>query len=147
MVVRPAAELPALYEADETAWLEAMSRLAADRRAAELDLDNLSEYLASMAKRDKREVVSRLVVLLTHLLKWDYQPDKRSPSWAATINAQRDQLADLFESGTLRRHAEAVLATAFARAASQAAVETELDPSPFPATCPYSWEQILGPSG
>ena len=61
--------LSALYESDETAWLELMASHAEAGRYEELDLPNLSEFLSSMAKRDRREVLSRLVVLLAHLLK------------------------------------------------------------------------------
>ena len=77
--------LSLVFEQDETAWLEIMSNLAAEGRYAEIDYPNLSEYLADMAKRDRREVSSRLVTLLTHLLKWEHQPDRRSGSWQGTI--------------------------------------------------------------
>ena len=77
--------LSLLYEADETAWLEAMSELVAQRRYAELDHAHLGEYLADMAKRDRREVFSRLVVLLSHLLKWQHQPENCSGSWRGTL--------------------------------------------------------------
>src|SRR5258708_889931 len=90
-----APDLSALYMDDETAWLEAMAALIRRRDFARLDLDNLSEYLTDMAARDRREVRSRLVLLLSHLLKWDYQPEKRSGSWRATILNQRQELAVL----------------------------------------------------
>src|SRR5258708_264733 len=92
--------LHALYERDETAWLEAMSALAAEGRYADMDYPNLSEYLADMAKRDRREVFSQLVVLLTPLLKWEYQPDHRSGSWQGTFLEQQRELRQLLESGT-----------------------------------------------
>src|SRR5206468_4302852 len=101
--------LAELYEQDETAWLEKTAELIAQRRYAELDHDNLSGYLTDMARRDKREVFSRLILLLTHLLKWDHQPDQRSNSWRGTILAQRRELRLLLESGTLRRYAGEVL--------------------------------------
>src|SRR5437764_9424156 len=124
--------LSLLYERDETAWLEAMSALASSGRFAEMDYQHLSEYLADMAKRDRREVFSRLVVLLSHLLKWEHQPERRSGSWRGTIREQRRELRQLIESGTLRNHAEAVLADAYAEARRQAADETELSPDVFP---------------
>ncbi len=73
MTTAEALDLSVLYERDETAWLEAMSALAASGRYAEMDFRHLSEYLADMARRDRREVFSRLVVLLCHLLKWEHQ--------------------------------------------------------------------------
>ena len=69
-----------------------------------------------MAKRDRREVESRLVVLLAHLLKWTYQPDRRSRSWRATVVEHRQELVGLAGRGVLRNHAETVLAEVYARA-------------------------------
>src|SRR5215471_13894744 len=90
-------DLSVLYEQDETAWLEAMSALAAAGRYDEMDFAHLSEYLTDMARRDRREVFSRLVVLLTHLLKWEHQADRRSGSWRGTIREQRRELRQLLE--------------------------------------------------
>jgi hypothetical protein len=135
--------LSVLYEQDETAWLEVMSHLAAEGRYAEMDHPNLSEYLADMAKRDRREVSSRLVVLLTHLLKWDYQPDQRSGSWRGTIMEQRRELRKLLESGTLHNHALAVLPEAYGDARKQAAAETGLVRGTFPAECSWDLEGLL----
>jgi hypothetical protein len=132
-----------LYEADETAWLEAMAALAAGRRAADLDLNHLAEYLADMAKRDKREVESRLAVLIAHLLKWEYQPDRRSRSWQLTVEQQRQELRRLLTSGTLRNHADAALAAVYADAVRQAMIETGLPAAQFPAECPYPLPQLV----
>lgn len=132
-----------LYEQDETAWLEIMSNLAAQGRFAEMDYLNLSEYLADMAKRDRREVFSRLIVLLKHLLKWDYQPDQRTGSWQASILEQRSDLRVLLESGTLENHARTVLAKAYVEARKQAAAETGLPLATFPAECSRNLEALL----
>jgi hypothetical protein len=136
-------ELSVLFERDETAWLEAMSALAAEGRYAEMDFIHLCEYLADMARRDRREVFSRLVVLLTHLLKWEHQPERRSGSWRGTMRAQRRELRQLLESGTLRVHAETVLADAYAEARRQAADETELPLDVFPVENPCGLEELL----
>ncbi len=138
-------ELPLtkLYEQDETAWLDIMSELAAQGRTGDMDLTNLSEFLASMALRDRREVMTRLIVLLAHLLKWTYQPQNRSGSWQATILEQRRQLLELLESRTLRAHAEESLSEACAHAANQAAVETGLARTQFPAQCPWTLDDLL----
>ena len=132
MATAEALDLSVLYERDETAWLEAMSALAASGRHAQMDYQNLSEYLADMARRDRREVFSRLVVLLTHLLKWEQQPEKCSGSSRVTIREQRRELRQLLESRTLRNHAAAVLDDAYAEARRQAADETELPLDLFP---------------
>src|SRR5262245_40195193 len=81
--------LSELYELDETAWLEQMSKLAAERRFNKMDHEHLSEYLSDMAIRDRREVKSRLTTLLAHLLKWEFQPKKRTNSWRGTILVQQ----------------------------------------------------------
>ena len=141
----PTAVLPlsVLYERDETAWLEVMSNLAAEGRYAEMDYPNLSEYLADMAKRDWREVSSRLVVVLTHLLKWEHQPDQRSGSWQGTILEQRRELRKLLESASLYNHAISILAEAYAEARKQAAAETTLPRETFPIECHRDLEGLL----
>jgi Domain of unknown function DUF29 len=143
MIQRVAEELPSLYEADETAWLEAMSQLIEQGRCDELDLPHLGEYLADMARRDRREVESRLAVLIAHLLKWAYQPDRRSGGWRETIVVQRQELARLAGRGVLRKHAEAVLAESYAAGVEQAAAETGLPPETFSEVCSYTLDQLL----
>ena len=132
-----------LYEADETAWLDAMAELVRLGRHDELDYAHLAEYLEDMARRDRKEVRSRLVVLLTHVLKWVHQPEKRTPSWRATIIEQRQELRDDAGRGVLRNHAESVLPDAYLDAVERAAAETGLPPETFPATCPYTPDQLL----
>lgn len=132
-----------LFERDETAWLEIMSALVAEGRYSEIDQANLSEYLSDMAKRDRREVFSRLVTLLVHLLKWEFQPGHRSGSWRGTILEQRSELRKLLESGTLHNHALAVLAEAYVEARKRAAAETELPRSIFPVECRWDLEALL----
>jgi hypothetical protein len=143
MTPQAAESLAALFLEDETAWLEAMAELIHQGRVAELDYVNLGEYLTDMARRDRREVKSRLAVLLAHLLKWQFQPDKRSGSWRGTIIAQRQELADLASGGVLRNHAEAILPEAYANAVEQAASDTGLPEGTFPAECPYTVDQLL----
>jgi hypothetical protein len=143
-MIQPAAgTLPDLYEADETAWLEAMADLIQQGRWHDLDYAHLGEYLADMARRDRREVKSRLAVLITHVLKWVYQPGQRSRSWRGTIIAQRQELEDLAASGVLRNHAEAVLAEVYGEAVERAVAETGLALETFPGQCPYTLEQLL----
>jgi hypothetical protein len=135
--------LAELFAEDETAWLDRMSELVRQRRLTELDLDNLTEYLSDMARRDRREVKSRLAVLIAHLLKWEFQPDRRSRSWRATIITQRQELAELAGTGVLRNHAEAVLGECYDNAVELAVAEIGLVRDTFPAACPYTVEQLL----
>jgi hypothetical protein len=135
-----------LYLADETAWLDAMAELIRANRADELDYEHLAEYLEDMAIRDRREVKSRLAILMAHILKWNYQKEKRTSSWRGTITVQRQELADLTERGVLRNHAEQILAKAYADAVEQAASETGLPVETFPGECPWTFESVLSSS-
>src|SRR4051794_10409069 len=143
MVQRTPVATAALYEVDETAWLEATADLIRNGRLTEVELNTLAEYLTDMAKRDRREVFSRLVVLLSHLLKWEYQPDRRSGSWRGTILEQQRELRQLLESGTLHKHAAASFARAYVDARKQAAAETGLARATFPEECPWDLEGAL----
>jgi hypothetical protein len=140
---KAAQELSHLYETDETAWLERSSELIKQRRYEELDYQNLSEFLLDMATSDRRQVMSRLTVLLAHKLKWDHQPRKRSRSWEMTLVIQRQDLEQLLESRTLKNYAAEILAKAYAKAIVRAAVETGLPKEAFPHNCPYSLEELL----
>ena len=130
--------LPELYEQDETAWLEQMAALVQKRQFKQIDFVHLAEYLADMARRDRREVQSRLTTLLAHILKWLHQPERRSGGWHATVLHQQSELADMALTGVLRSHAEVVLANSFANAVKQAAAETGLPHNQFPPHCPYA---------
>jgi hypothetical protein len=144
MTMKTIEALADLYDRDETAWLDAMAGLARDGRSEDLDLPHLAEFLAEMARRDRREVESRLVVLLVHLLKWEHQADRRSRSWRATIIEQRQELGRIASVGVLRNHAETILADAYRDAVERAAAETGLPPDRFPGESPYSVEGLLG---
>ncbi len=142
MATATSAKLAELYKSDETAWLEAMAGLIRAGRLDEVDYPNLAEYLSDMARRDRREVKSRLVVLLAHLLKCRYQAERQTQSWIKTILTQRRELDGLIE-GVLLAHAAEVLPEAYARAVRETSVETGLSPSTFPAACPFSLDEVL----
>jgi hypothetical protein len=143
MVLRTAEALPALFESDETAWLESMAELIRQGRYADLDYGHLQEYLSDMARRDKREVQSRLATLIAHLLKWTFQVENRAGGWRATIVVQQQELESLLESGVLRNHALEILPRAYARGRDQALAETGLAADKIPLECPYTLEQLL----
>jgi hypothetical protein len=132
-----------LYETDETAWLEATADLIRRRAYRDLDYTLLEEYLSDMARRDRREVESRLVVLMAHVLKWVHQPDQRSRSWRVTLVEQRQELAGLVGRGVLRNHAKAVLSEVYRKAVERAAAQTELPAAAFPEQSSYSLDQLL----
>ncbi|HZZ77163.1 MAG TPA: DUF29 domain-containing protein [Gemmataceae bacterium] len=143
MATASAQSLRKLYEEDETAWLEIMADLIARKQFSAIDYRNLSEYLTDMAKRDRREVRSRLIVLLRHLLKWHHQSEMHSTSWQNTVRHQRFELGMLLESKTLRNYAEEILADAYEEARKQAADETGLKVSRFPKECSWTIDDLL----
>ncbi|MFO0970007.1 MAG: DUF29 domain-containing protein [Gemmataceae bacterium] len=132
-----------LYEKDEVAWLERSARLIRAGRAAELDFVHLSEFLRDMAQAQKREVKSRLIQLIAHLLKWEHQPGKRTRSWHNSIIEQRRELELLFETKTLRKHAGEVLGQVYAKAVAQACAQTGLKAHEAPDHCPYTLDELF----
>lgn len=143
MVRRTGQTMAELYVEDETAWLEEMAARIDAGAHSDLDYASLREYLSDMAKRDRREVFSRLVVLLAHVLKWTHQSDRRSASWQGTIFEQRMELEGAASGGVLRTHADDVLPKAYEKAVERAAIETGLPASSFPADCPYTFDELL----
>ncbi len=80
-----------LYDHDFFAWSLEQAELLRAGKLAEADIEHIAEEIDSMGRTEKRELISRLEVLLLHLLKWRYQPGKRGPSWEASIFVQRDR--------------------------------------------------------
>jgi DNA-binding transcriptional regulator YdaS (Cro superfamily) len=134
------------YDHDYHAWLTRQAALLAERRFADLDLDNLIDEIQALARSEKREIENRLNVLLVHLLKWHHQPTQRSGGWASTIIEQRARLLKrLQESPSLRAYPGEVLEEEYAIARDKAAAETGLRAATFPKTCPYTIDQVLDP--
>jgi hypothetical protein len=87
---------------------------------------------------------SRLIILIAHLLKWQFQPEQQSNSWRGSIREQRAKLLHLFKHlPSLKRHLAEVSQIAYPDALEIAIDETGLNISVFPTTCPYSAEQLL----
>jgi hypothetical protein len=131
-----------LYERDFCVWIEQQAELLRERRFDELDLANLVDEIEAMARRDKKAIKNNLVVLLTHLLKYEFQPEQRSSSWRGSIVEHRQRLRDDFEeSPSLRPHAAEVFARAYADARERASAETGLPLRSFPRSSNYTLEQ------
>jgi len=138
------ATLDGLYDRDFVFWCEETARLLRARRLSEIDIENTAEEIESMARGDKRQMRSRLRVLILHLLKWERQPDKRKLGWEKTMATQRREIEDLLEeSPSLRPTLGELIAKVYRTAVEQAAEETRLPASAFPPECPYTPEQIM----
>lgn len=133
-----------LYETDFHAWTQRQAELLRQEEFAELDLNNLIEEIESLGKSQQNEVKSRLRVLIMHLLKWQIQPMRRSPSWRHTINVQRLDLQDVLdENPSLRMRLTEFVDYAYPRAIRDAVKQTGFAATIFPAQLPYTAEQIL----
>jgi hypothetical protein len=141
---REALPRPDLYEREFYSWALEQAELLRVRRLAELDLENLAEEIDGLARGEARELRSRYATLLMHLLEWEFQPQRRSHSWVATIARERGEIVDLLDEnpGLAPRRAE-LFAKAYKAARADAAAETNLPLDRFPATCPYSYDQAL----
>ncbi|PWR19766.1 DUF29 domain-containing protein [Zavarzinia compransoris] len=136
---------PDLYERDFYAWANEQAALLRAGKLAAADIEHIAEEIESMGKTEKRELVSRLTVLLLHLLKWQYQSDHLpSASWEVTIRVQRRALArHLQDNPSLKAKTREALEDAYGDAVLQAPVETALPKSAFPAKCPWTFEQAM----
>ena len=133
-----------LYDRDFYAWANEQAALLRAGKLANADIAHIAEEIESMGRTEKRELVSRLTVLLMHLLKWRFQPERQSRSWAATIRNQRLDVADhLVDNPSLKARLARSLAAAYERARNSAAAETDLAESLFPLECPWSFDQIM----
>jgi hypothetical protein len=140
--VRPAPT----YERDFYAWTQDQSRMLRELRPNSIDWENLAEEIETLGRSQRSEIRSRLTVVLTHLLKWAYQPGQRNNRWRASIiEARRGILRQLRDSPSLKRYPAEVLADEYEVARLYAAGETGLDLELFPETCPFTIEQILDP--
>ena len=86
-----------LYESDYLLWLQKTSQLLKTKDFEGLDLENLIEEIESWGRSDRNKLISSLRLIYQHLLKWQYQPHKRSKSWRNTISRERDNISDYIE--------------------------------------------------
>lgn len=145
-------DLSTLYRTDYSAWARHHAELLRTGRYAELDLEHLLEELSDMGKSERRELESRLLILLAHLLKWQHQYRNLSErwrefdgrSWRATIVEQRKQLAVLLRQAPgLQSVLGETIAGAYTDAVDLACKETGLPAETFPVHCPYRAGQVL----
>jgi hypothetical protein len=140
----PEAPAAADYARDFYSWLMEQARLVREGRWDALDRENLAEEIESLGREQFNKLESALRVLLTHILKWDHQAARRSRSWALSIQGQRLELEDvLSDNPGLKPRIPEAIARAYRKARLQAIKETGLKESRFPATCPYSFDEIV----
>ncbi|MEA3642868.1 MAG: DUF29 domain-containing protein [Lamprobacter sp.] len=133
-----------LYQQDYYAWITSQIALLRQGRSQEIDVAALAEELEAMGRRERNELVNRLIILIAHLLKWHYQPAHRTSSWRGSIVEQRVQIRrELRLSPSLKPFFVEAMQLAYPDALHIATTETGLPLSLFPKRCPYSQTQAL----
>ena len=137
----------ALYDKDIIAWSERQVRLLRAGRLSELDIEHIVEEIKDVGKSEQRDLASRMSVLLAHLIKWCFQPERRGRSWQVTIRTQRNSI-----ERRLRRTPSLAYslrdrdwwADAWDDALDSATRETGIED--LPQTCPWQASQVLDES-
>jgi hypothetical protein len=134
------------YEKDFYGWVEQQSAALRDRDGSRLDWQHLREEIEALGRQEVQELVSRLAMLLGHLLKWTYQPDQRSRSWFLSIREQRRAIRRLLEQNpSLSPKLNDALADGYEGGIDLALRDTALPLRQFPSECPWTPTQTLDP--
>jgi hypothetical protein len=133
-----------LYETDFNLWLEETAELLRNGKLKHLDIENLLEEIEGMSRREKDALESNLIRVLQHLLKWNYQSNKRTSSWAYTIYEHSRRLNKaLKNSPSLKRYFDTVFDECYQEARKAAALETRLPLKTFPELSPFTKSDVL----
>jgi hypothetical protein len=133
-----------LYEQDYFLWLDRTIEYVQKGTLDRLDLSALIEELQGMSNSEKSALESNLRILLMHLLKYRYQPDKRTNSWRFTIREHRKRLLKAFaKSPSLKRYYESVFAECYQDGRELASDETGLSLAAFPEDSPFTLDDTL----
>jgi hypothetical protein len=131
----------ALYAQDFYQWTQATAALILTAQWQEIDLGHLTEELNDVGVSQYHAVSGDLYQVLLHLLKWQYQPERRRQghSWRDSIAEHRDRIDRLCtRSPSLRGHLPAMLNEEYPRARRRASIQTRLPLTTFPETCPWN---------
>jgi hypothetical protein len=136
-----------LYKTDYLKWIQTTVEKLRLQDYSSIDWENLIEEIEDMGRSERKSLKSNLIVVLTHLLKWQYQPDFRSGSWKGSIVEHRRRIREaLKDSPSLKPYLEEVFAQCYWDAVEQASAETELPIETFPQESPYTSAQVLDSS-
>lgn len=134
--------MTSLYEQDYAHWAESMAKSLQTKAFDDLDIEHLAEELLDLSKRERDRLLSSIRLILHHLLKWDYQINKRSRSWQITIERERNNIELYLEdSPSLKKFlTQDWVEKMYRNGRLNAIQETGLD---FPTECPYHIEDVL----
>jgi hypothetical protein len=132
-----------LYDTDFAEWTRHNAELLRSGRASEADLEHIAEEIEDMGKREQRSLHNRFVRLIEHLLKWQYQPERRGSSWTRTIVVQRIGIQRLLDANpSFRPTLPQIVAEAYADAARVVSAVTKRPRTDLPEACPFTIEQL-----
>jgi hypothetical protein len=134
------------YDKDVVAWAEEQAALLRAGKLSAIDIEHIAEEIEDVGKTESRELISRMAVLLAHLLKWKYQQERRSRSWSNTIRTQRKEVSYvLSEAPSLKRKFDEPMWSdlVWSKARNQAETETGIEFDTFPVSCPWPMTQVL----
>ncbi len=138
------ADLADLYERDYYAWTDAQVRALREHKVSGLDWDNLAEEVEDLGKAERHRLESHLELLLMHLLKWVYQPHRRSRSWSNSIREHRFRIQRVLrENPSLKGKLPELFADVYQGARFTAENETGMNISAFPESCPWSLDDAM----
>jgi Domain of unknown function DUF29 len=137
-------QVVSLYDQDFCLWAEQTAQLLRTGQYSAIELENLIDEVEDMSRSEKRALLSNARVVLMHLLKYQYQPEKRSNSWLSSIREHRTRLHDTFrDSPSLRGYFQTMFDECYQNARKQAADETGLSLQTFPIEPPFTLDDCL----
>lgn len=136
-----------LYNTDYLKWIQTTVEKLRVQDYSSIDWENVIDEIEDMGRSERKSLKSNLIVVLTHLLKWQHQPDFRSGSWKGSIVEHRRRIREaLKDSPSLKPYLEEVFAQCYWDAVELASAETELPVETFPQECPYTSAEVLDSS-
>lgn len=139
----PARSPDPLKGGDVYKWATEQAALLRAGKFDQIDIENVADEIESVGKSEFRSLTSHIEIILTHLLKWDFQPQRRSRSWLLSIEEHRQRARDdLADSPSLDTRVEEAVHRAYRLARRAAARQTRLPLATFPEDCLYDWRVI-----
>ncbi|MBV9743625.1 MAG: DUF29 domain-containing protein [Acidobacteriia bacterium] len=137
-------EMATLYDRDFYAWTQQTGGMLRRGCFDQVDMEHVAEEIEDMGNEKKHTLKSQTRRLILHLLRWQFQPERRSESWIETIGNAGDEIDDvLTENPSLWPMTANLPSEVYPRAAKRAAQETGLPRKAFPPDCPYNFDQLV----
>jgi hypothetical protein len=136
--------MPSLYDTDFFAWAQDVANKLRSGRLSDVDLELVAEEIESLGKSEQQQLSNRLVILIAHMLKWEFHPNQRKTSWQGTIREQRARITRLLKRNpSLKALVDETITEAYPVAVTLASSETDIVEEDFPRTCPYTRDEIV----